>query len=254
MSETASYVYGVVRPSTVPEISSQGVGGGAVHVIEDGDVAAVVSDVPAGPLTGTKDDVLAHSRVLEEVVASTTVLPMRFGVVLDGEDAVRGDLLGRLREELRDLLAAMEGRVQIRVRAFYVDEAGLKEIVAEQPDIKQLAESVRGTPEDATYYERIRLGEMIAAALEEKRDRDGQEVLAALEPFAADVSTEPVVHEQMVLNASLLIDRDAQGRVGEAVAQVGDRLASRIELRVVGPLPPYSFVDLPDVSREEAWA
>ena len=43
---------------------------GKVYTVEQDDLAALVSDVPPGPLTGTKDDVLAHSRVLEEVVAT----------------------------------------------------------------------------------------------------------------------------------------------------------------------------------------
>src|SRR5919107_717299 len=99
------YVYGVTRAGAVESISTRGVNaeGGAVRLLAAGDLAALVSDVPDGELTGTKDDVLAHSRVLEEVVATATVLPMRFGVVMD-EDAVRADLLGRFGDELRELL------------------------------------------------------------------------------------------------------------------------------------------------------
>src|SRR5919205_4415116 len=104
MADTASYVYGIVGPGTVDGVDAQGVNAGAIHVVEDGDLAAVVGEVPAGPLTGTKDDVLAHSRVLEEVVGHTTVLPMRFGVVMPSDEAVSKDLLARFGEELRDLL------------------------------------------------------------------------------------------------------------------------------------------------------
>src|SRR5215216_1414963 len=104
---TARYVYGVVRPRTIDRVGSPGVGGASVHAVERGELAALVSDVPPGPLTGTKDDVLAHSRVLEEAIVSGTVLPMRFGVVMDDEDALGRDLLEQHAEELRELLAAM---------------------------------------------------------------------------------------------------------------------------------------------------
>src|SRR3954468_13338674 len=102
MGEAAAYVYGVVRTGAVSGVATRGVNadGGAVHAVEHGDLAALVSDVPPGPLSGTKDDVLAHSRVLEGVVGATTVLPMRFGVVLPGREAVVGGLLERYADEL----------------------------------------------------------------------------------------------------------------------------------------------------------
>jgi hypothetical protein len=58
----------------------------------------------------------------------------------------------------------------------------------------------------------------------------------------------------MVLNASLLLERARVDELVAGVEQLGRELEQRIQLRAVGPLPPYSFVELPDVSREGAWA
>ena len=250
----AKYVYGVMHPGALRDVESRGVNEGDVHTLEQDDLAALVSDVPPGPLTGTKDDVLAHSRVLEEVVAYAPVLPMRFGVVMEDEQSLRERLLTAHGDELRRLLDDLAGVVQLRVRVLYENDAGLREIVAEDREIAQLREEVRGKPEDATYYDRIRLGELISQALERKRADDGEIVMKRLEALCVDHVVEPAVHEQMVLNVSALVERARLDEVARELETVAREIAPRLVLRTVGPLPPYSFVDLPDTSREESWA
>lgn len=251
---SAKYVYGVMRPGALRDVKSRGVNDGEVHTVEQDDLAALVSDVPPGPLTGTKDDVLAHSRVLEEVVADAPVLPMRFGVVMEDERSLRARLLTGHGDELRRLLAELAGVVQLRVRVFYENDAGLREIVAEDREIASLREAVRGKPEDATYYDRIRLGELISQALDRKREVDGEVVMKRVEPLAVDHVDEPAVHEQMVLNVSVLVQRERLDAVARELEKVAGEIAPRLTLRTVGPLPAYSFVELPDGSREGSWA
>ena len=250
----AQYVYGVMRPGTLRDVEARGVNDGEVHTVDMDDLAALVSDVPPGPLTGTRDDVLAHSRVLEEVVAHAPVLPMRFGVVMEDVDSLRQRLLTQHGDELRHQLDQLEGVVQLRVRVLYENDAGLREIVAEDREIAQLRDAVRGKPEDATYYDRIRLGELISQALDRKRELDGDVVLKRLEPLSVDHVAEPAVHEQMVLNVSILVERARLDEVSRELEKLSQEITPRLTLRSVGPLPPYSFVELPDGSREESWA
>ena len=83
---------------------------------------------------------------------------MRFGVVMEDEQSLRERLPAGHGDELRRLLDDSRA-VQLRVRVLYENDAGLREIVAEDREIAQLREEVRGKPEDATYYDRIVLGE-----------------------------------------------------------------------------------------------
>ena len=144
--------------------------------------------------------------------------------------------------------------MQLRVRVLYENDAGLREIVAEDREIAQLREEVRGKPEDATYYDRIRLGELISQALDRKRADDGEIVMKRLESLCVDHVAEPAVHEQMVLNVSALVERARLDEVARELEKVAREIAPRLVLWTVGPLPPYSFVELPDTSREESWA
>jgi hypothetical protein len=75
-----------------------------------------------------------------------------------------------------------------------------------------------------------------------------------LEPLCVDHVSEPAVHEQMVLNVSMLVERKRLDEVGRELEKIAGEVAPRLVLRTIGPLPAYSFVELPDTSREESWA
>jgi hypothetical protein len=89
MSEPALYVYGVLpAPFDAASLNgAAGVGGNAVRLLTQGDLAALVSDVGATPVTRTRRNLLAHTAVLEQAMPNATVLPLRFGTVAPGAAA-----------------------------------------------------------------------------------------------------------------------------------------------------------------------
>src|SRR3954451_24690976 len=110
------YVYGVLRAGVHLELPPEGVAGAAVTRVEHGDLAALVGDIGGAPVKPSRRNVMAHSRVLQEVVAhSADVPPMRFGVVMPNADAVRDELLALHDEVLRAQLHEHAGRVELTV-------------------------------------------------------------------------------------------------------------------------------------------
>src|SRR5205085_1553968 len=101
---------------------------------------------------------------------------------------------------------------------------------------------IRGRPAEATHFERIRLGEGVARAVEAKRAADGTAILRELESVAVAVSTDDPRHERMVLNAAFLVDRERLGEFDTLVERVSRDRAERMEFRLVGPRPAHSFV------------
>jgi hypothetical protein len=243
----AKYVYGIVASTArVPERS--GIEDAPLELISSGAIAALVSDV-AGELKMGRDAMTAHARVLEEAHAEeahalATVLPMRFGVVMDDGDAVRRDLLDAHGEELVKQLTEFTEKVELKLRAMYEEETLLREVVREDRGVAALRAGLRGQSEDATYYARIRLGELIASAIERKRGVDAEEILAALSPLALAVDVAEPSHERIALGASFLVEQSRLEEFDAAVDRVGETQAGRMRLRYTGPLPPHSFVRL----------
>jgi hypothetical protein len=238
---TATYVYGVVRAREAPKIEAAGVGGGPVRSVSEGALAAIVSDVDAGFVEAGREDLERHLAVLEQAALSATVVPLRFGTVMPDDDAVTGELLRGRAGEIEEMLSSLDGRVELSLSGTY-EERVLGEVVAEQPEVATLRERVRGRDEAATYYDRIRLGELVANAMAAKRERDTEQVLAKLRPLADDVRLGDVAHERSVLSASFLVHRDRLPEFDRAAEEVAAANRSRIRFRYAGPLPPYDFV------------
>lgn len=240
----AQYVYGVVRAGGEPWQKLDGIDGELVSPVAADGVAALTSDVPDEVLEAGREELLTHSRVLEQALERGTVLPMRFGVVLPDEHAVREELLVPHSEELEAQLREMDGKVEVNLKALHDEETVLREVLAEVPEAAQLREAIQGKPEDATYYERIRLGEIVAGALDDKREQTGPGIVDRLAPFAVAVQVGDPAHERMALNASFLVERKGLKRFDEAVDRLAEEQGGRIRLRYTGPLPPHSFVEL----------
>jgi hypothetical protein len=161
--------------------------------------------------------------------------------VLPGDRAVVEDFLAPAHDRLRAGLAELAGRVQLTVKATYDEQALMRAVVESSPAVARLRERVQGVPEAAAYYDRIQLGQLVAAEVERARQRDGAVILARLEPLAVAARAEPPTAPEMAVNAALLVERDDVDGVARAVAELQAELAGRVTLRCIGPMPPYSF-------------
>jgi hypothetical protein len=182
--------------------------------------------------------------VLTDAIAHGTVLPMRFGVVMDGAAEVRDRVLNAHAAELKEQLHRFAGKVEINIRATYDEETLTREVVRENPDIASLRESLQGRPDDATYYERIRLGELVSEAIERKREADARHAVEVLSYLAAGVEVAPPAHERIALSASFLLDRDRLRVFDEVLEAFAEGQAGRLRFKYTGPLAPHSFVEL----------
>jgi hypothetical protein len=238
----ATYVYGLVRSDTKLPSNLSGLGpSGQVSTIVHDRVAAIVSDVPTDRPLGTRDDLIAHERVLDTVAERTAVLPMRFPAVVE-ETGVVEELLAPYEDHFVEVLKRLDGLVQFTLKGRYVQDAALREIAESDEEIMELRERVRDVPEDASYYDRIRLGELVVGAMEQRRDEEGSQVLERLRPFAADIAPRRLAQPDEVVNASFLVERDRADEFDDAVEEVGEELEGRVQFRLVGPLAPYDFV------------
>lgn len=236
------YVYGVMPASAVADVDETGIGGRPLYGVVIGDIAALVSEIPELEPVAGREELRIHARVLEQALEHGTVLPMRFGVVMASEEAVRRDLLERHADELTAQLAELDGLIELRVRAVYEEETLMREVVASSPEIAELRDGLRGRPADATYFERIRLGELVSEQVQRRSQHDGDEIVAALEPFCRAVRRGDPAHERVALDASFLVDRGQQEDFEQVLEGLGQALEGRLGFRLIGPLPPHSFV------------
>lgn len=240
------YMYCIIRCPETRQFSTLGIGerGDIVNTVHFKGLAAVVSDSPVVEYESSRRNMMAHTRVLEEVMQEFTILPVRFSTIAPNTKAIQEQVLNGRYEEFNRVLAEMEDRVELGLKAFWYEEVIFKEIVEENPPIRKLRDSLMGRPPEETYYDRIRLGEMVEAAMERQRDLDAEKILARVRPLVHKTRANKVVTDRMVLNAAFLVDADREAEVDQTVQELDADLADRLMFKYVGPVPPYNFVSI----------
>jgi hypothetical protein len=224
------YLYGVTRPRELPtRLADQGI---SLLVAEDR--AAVVSELREGPVDATRRNLLAHADVVEQLHEETVVLPARFGYILEGRD----DALELLAlPDVEQLLERHAQTCELTLRGRY-EESVLAEVGA---GLQSLRDAYRA---QQSVEVGIVLGEAVGEELAERRARDEALVLGELRPLVLDVVSGEPAGEFAAFDLALLAERDRVASIEQRLEELSARLSPPLHFRLVGPLPPYSFVRL----------
>ncbi|HEX3317248.1 MAG TPA: GvpL/GvpF family gas vesicle protein [Solirubrobacteraceae bacterium] len=247
------YVYGVVATTGDHPPAAEGIEAAPVRLVRKGDLGALVSELDTGSLSAPQA-VRAHWRVLEEAARDTTVIPTRFAMVLESDEAVAQRLLEANAPTLHELLARLQGKVQLTLKGDYDEDRMLRELVDTDPAIAELRERVRAVSDEAGYFDRIRLGELISQAFDRFRAADTDAALARLEPVAEAVRVQDVRRAAAAFDLAFLVPRDRIEAFSSAVQAFDRDVGDRIGLSYVGPAPPYSFAEANLDEEAPAWA
>ncbi|MFJ3231809.1 GvpL/GvpF family gas vesicle protein [Streptomyces sp. NPDC086787] len=236
-----TYVYGIT--SAAHPALPEGMGGVGdpprpVRILTEGELAAVVSDAPED-LRPKRKELLAHQNVLAETGAAACVLPMRFGSVAPDDSSVTGVLAERA-DHYAERLRTLDGKVEYNVKATHVEDAVLHRVMAENPELRALAEANRKAG-GGSYDQRLQLGERVVAAVQAQEGLDAVELRQALESETVAVSTGPE-STGWLANVSLLVEQ-ASAEAFLAAVQRFRADHAHLDVRINGPLPPYSFVE-----------
>jgi hypothetical protein len=239
---TGWFVYGIANRSvSVPE-DLRGVDEQPLHLLTYGDLAALASPALLDRPPGRRAEILAYTRVLDTLAHDGAVAPVRFGSIFADDQDVVDHVLATSAEDLTALLEDLEGRVQLRLTATYRQETLLSELVGSDPEIARLRELTREAPEEAFHAERVRLGQLVAAAVEQTREDDAQELLETVSPLCTAVAMQPARGLDGLMEAALLVERSRVDALEEVLEVVAETVHERIVLALVGPMAPYDFV------------
>ncbi|MDT0541688.1 MULTISPECIES: GvpL/GvpF family gas vesicle protein [Streptomyces] len=243
----ACYVYGVIPDEggdqAVKDLPAVGAPDSPVTFVRDRGLAAAVSEVPTEQPLGSPDDLRAHAGVLDTLAASgLPVLPLRFGTVVRDERAVTEELLTEGHDDFTWALDRLRGSAQFTLRARYVQDEVLREVLDEHVEARRLREELEGLPEDAGYDLRVQLGQLVVEAVGAKREVDAREIEQRVAPFALAVATSEPESAEGVVNAAFLIEDKQRGAFEQAAEELARQWNGRVRLRLLGPLAPYDFV------------
>lgn len=239
---TGWFAYGVARPDLEVPDGLVGVDDQPVRLLAGEEVAVIASAALLDRPAGRRAEILAYSRVLDALAVPGPVAPVRFGSIFADDQDVADHLLGPAADDLAALLDDLTGRVQMTFSATYHQQALLGDLVAQRPDIARLRERTRDLPEEASYGDRVRLGQLVAAAVDAERSADAAALLDAVGPLCVGVAETPARGMDGVLDAALLVEADDRAALEQVLEELAAQVHERIRMRLVGPTAPYDFV------------
>jgi hypothetical protein len=263
--EHGHYVYGIVRSNgdgTVEGLPEGGIDPNhPVHAIPYGETQAIVSKVPLsefgqeplgvnlGDVGWVERKVLAHQRVLENVVKRHSLVPMRFCTIYYSEDALR-KMLACYHGDFVGALAQVEGKQEWGVKIHCDCDLLISNIGEFSDTIRDLNRDIAQKSSGAAHFMKVRLKETVAEEVERLEYEYAQRVHQRLSGHAVESAVNPLQgqdvtgrKEDMVLNAAYLIADEyleAFQMELEKLRDENDGLGFSYEL--TGPWPPYSFV------------
>ncbi len=254
MEKEGKYIYCVIGTMQERNFGPLGVGGRGDEVLTIGyeDLSMVVSNHPLARFVVNRENMLAHEKVIEEVMKEfDAVLPVRFGTVAKDADEIR-TLLDRRYREFKNLLRDMDHKVELGVRGLWRAPDGIyREIGEQNREIRRRKEALRKKPGKANIEERVELGKMVERALAGKKEREAEKILGALRRTASDCKLNPTTGDRMFMNAAFLVDRGWEKEFDNIMDDLSEEHKNRIIFTYAGPLPVFNFVNI--VIYPEEW-
>jgi len=252
-TKEAKYLYCIVKcgeERSFNGVAAIGGRGDRIHTVVFEDLACVVSDSPDIKYDSTRANMMAHETVIEQVMKEFTVLPIRFSTVTRKDSGspvedIRHKLLEKRFKEFLILHEEMDSRVELGLKVLWRDEKAIyEEMVAENRELRKLRDSMKGLSPQATHFDRLRLGEMVKKALDQKKDREAKMLLARLRPMANRLRENRIIMDRMVLNAALLVSKNRERECDEVVKRLDEELGERMVFKYTSPSPPFNFCEI----------
>lgn len=189
---------------------------------------------------------LAHTRVLEALLAYGTVLPARFGLVASGLASVDAMITAKA-SVLTTEFARVHGCFELGIRIRFPRQPALAATLAEDTGLARMRDQLAKLGPEA-HFALAEFGGKLADRLDRRRGAAQQQVLRTLVPLCRSHVLRKPEDDTEVLRAEFLIP--AQDHHSFVAAVESAALASTFapgcdpDIQVIGPVPMYNFVRL----------
>jgi hypothetical protein len=242
---SGKYLYAVIPAKAAgPPRACAGIAGANAFSISQGRLAAVVSDIPNGPLRPERRNLAAHYAVLKDLIAQgNTILPMAFGTIADNEQVIQR-ILQSHEDLLIEQLQRVEGKVEMGLKISWNVPNIFEHLIGISSELRDFRDKVFRPGCEPSTDEKINLGRLFERVLSHERTIHTREVLAALRGRCFEIKENKLREERELMNLACLIATNAQAAFDQAVLEAARQFDDTYTFDISGPFPPHNFVDL----------
>ncbi|MBI4690608.1 MAG: GvpL/GvpF family gas vesicle protein [Nitrospirae bacterium] len=245
MGKEGKYIYCIIGTGHERNFGPIGIGGRGDEVSTTGyeDMGMVVSNHPETKLVVNRENMLAHEKVIEEVMKYHPVLPVRFGTIAGDEGHVKR-ILAREYDRFKQLLSDISDKKELGLKIVFREDTIYNDILTNYSEIRMRKERIAREPAERTYHERMEIGRLVEAAVEKEKERYRENIMGILTPLCDDIKINNPYGERMILNAAFLINKSKEVVFDLKVNELSDKYNGKMKFKYVGTLPPFNFVSI----------
>lgn len=192
----------------------------------------------------SRRNLLGHERVLEQAMEGgyRTLLPLRFGLIIEDWTAVEAQLIIPHAAGLKTLLERLDGQREVGIKVYWETATELESLMAEHDDLR--AERDRLMGKSLSMEQVIQIGQAIDEAMGDRKQAVIKTFQDALNPLAAEVVENDPLTDTMIYNAAYLIPWDAEPAFGDRVEELDQTFDDRLRIRYNNFTAPFNFAQL----------
>ncbi|MDD5094850.1 MAG: GvpL/GvpF family gas vesicle protein [Dehalococcoidia bacterium] len=247
-AQAGKYIYGIIERPQNNVFSLEDFEG--VGTIEQGDLLAVVGSSPVRTCDLLDEqlqasDVRRHQLVLERILKDRTVIPMSFGIIARDENDVK-KLLQSAYDDFKDTIRELDNRIELnlQVRCCESEALILRHVASTDETVRKLREALASASAEITESVKLELGKAVVAAIAERKAEYARDIVSALSKIADQSLAGKLTAKDMIINESFLVLREKEAEFDHTVNGLGEKYGDRLKFKYIGPMPPYSFVNL----------
>ncbi len=259
MEKDGIYIYGIVPNIYHSEVfkSLEEIG---VYSITYQNVAAIVSDRAIDSVDFSNRESLGyllveHQETIEELSKKglTIILPMRLGIIVNSKENVI-EILSSGYQLITETLKKVEHLTEMDVVITWADFAThINEIVTHE-DIQKLKQEILSKNNSAIQQvDQVKIGMLIQEKISEQNKQIELKTLNDLSLVTEDIKIHEVMNDKMISNAAYLINKEKLNMFGKIVDQIDEEYKGKLNFKLVGPLPNYSFytIDIKELHADQ---
>ncbi len=248
MQKDGKYIYCIIASSYDCNFGPIGIGGRGdmVSTIGFEGLCMVVSDHPLNKFIVSPENILAHQKVIEQVMKEfNSVLPVRFGVIAATPDEIR-NLLNRRYSEFSELLRVFENKMEVNIKCTWKDINNIfQEIDKENAELRLIKKEIKEeTDINLRKTKMAEAGKLVEKALKVKKEKEAEKILFAFKKAIFEYRPNRTTGDAMFFNTAFLINSGREKEIDNIIMDLGERYKNRIDFTYTSPLPVYNFIDL----------
>jgi hypothetical protein len=195
-----------------------------------------------------------HQRTIEHIMelGFNTIIPMRLGTFANHSSEVI-TILEKGYDLILETLEKITNKIEIDVVALWSDFGKIISEVALSPEVIGMKTKIESSGAAITQADQLAIGYLVKKMLDEKKVEYSDKIVEALLPFCQNKKHHEVLNDQMVSNTAFLLNKNQSTEFENALDKLDETLAGKLNFKLVGPLPCYSFftIEVKDLIFEE---